>query len=84
MHSFCRFFDDDKFVFLKSCLASLEAEISLIEEGDKLFSKVVCYTRSDLIHIQPIEREKVRKMKKPRVSRKKTLVKVLMSRVMHD
>ena len=30
------------FVFLKSCLAFLEAEISLIEEGDKLFSKVVC------------------------------------------
>ena len=24
--------------FLKSCLASLEAEISLFEEGDKLFS----------------------------------------------
>ena len=39
----CTHFDDDKFVFLKSCLASLEAEISLIEEGDKLFSKVVDY-----------------------------------------
>ena len=38
---FVDFFDDDKLVFLKSCLASLKAEISLIEEGDKLFSKVV-------------------------------------------
>ena len=33
------------FVFL-SCLAFLEAEISLIEEGDKLFSKVVGNYRS--------------------------------------
>ena len=52
MHSFCRFFVVVFFLFLKSCLAFLEAEISSVKVDAKLISKVVETTTKYLMEQQ--------------------------------